>query len=61
MNVVAAGIVNIAVVAEAAKTIVPTSVPFFWVLKVVEAVAAIPAELWDPPSPTGKVTVLANT
>jgi len=61
MNAVAAGIANVAVVAEAAKTIVPTSVPFFWMLNVVEAVAAIPAEPWDPPSPTGKATVLANT
>ena len=42
-KLVAPPIVKLALVAPAAKTIVPTVDPFFWMAKLAEAVAAIPA------------------
>jgi hypothetical protein len=61
LNRVAEFIVNVAAAAEGAKTIVPTLAPFFWMLNVVVAVAAVEAVPRLPESPTGKVTGAANT
>jgi hypothetical protein len=61
LNKVAEVIVNVAAVADGAKTIVPTFAPFFWTLNVVDAVAAVAAVPWLPESPDGTVAGAANT
>ena len=61
LNKVAEVIVNVAAVADGAKTIVPTFAPFFWMLNVVDAVAAVAAVPWLPESPAGTVAAAANT
>ena len=48
LNKIAEFIVNVAAAADGAKTIVPTFVPFFWMLNVVDAVAAVAAVLRLP-------------
>ena len=61
LNKVAEVIVNVAAAADGAKTIVPIFAPFFWMLIVVDAVAAVAAVPRLPESPAGTVTGAANT
>ena len=61
LNKVAEFIVNVAAAADGAKTIVPTFAPFFWMLNIVVAVAAVEAVPRLPESPAGTVTGAANT
>jgi hypothetical protein len=61
LNKVAEVIVNVAAAADGAKAIVPTFAPFFWILNVVDAVAAAPAVPRLPESPAGTVAGAANT
>jgi hypothetical protein len=60
-NTVAEFIVNVAAVADGAKTIIPTPAPFFCILNVVDAVAAVAAVPRLPESPDGTVAGAANT
>ena len=61
LNKVAEVIVNVAAAADGAKTIVPTFAPFFWMLNVADAVAAVAAVPRLPESPAGTVAGAANT
>jgi hypothetical protein len=61
LNKVAEVIVNVAATADGANTIVPTLAPFFWILNVVDAAAAVAAVPRLPESAAGKVTGPANT
>jgi len=61
LNKVAEFIVNVAVAADAEKTIVPTFMLFFWMLNVVVAVAAVAALARLPENPAGMVTGAAKT
>ena len=61
LNKVAEAIVNVASAADGAKTIVPTFAPFFWMLNVADAVAAVAAVARLPDNPAGMVTGAANT
>jgi len=53
--------VNVAVAVDAAKTMVPTFMLFFWMLNVVVTVAAVAAVARLPDNPAGMVTGAANT
>ena len=61
LNKVAEFIVNVAVAADGAKTIVPISVPFLSMLNVVVTVAVVAAVPRLPESPAGRVIGAANT
>jgi hypothetical protein len=61
LNAVAELIVNVAVVAAGAKTMVPTFVLFFRMMNVVVAVAAVAAVPRLPASPAGRVAEAVNT
>ena len=61
LNTVAEFIVNVAAVADGAKAIVPTFVPFFWMVKIAVAVAAVAAVPRLPVSPAGTVTKATDT
>jgi hypothetical protein len=61
LNRVAVFIVNVAALAEGAKAIIPTFTPFFWMLNVAVAVAAVVAVPRLPESPTGRVAGAAKT
>jgi hypothetical protein len=61
VKIVAELMVNIAMAADAANVIVPTMVPFFWILNVLNALAADSAVPRLPEKPAGKVAGAANT
>jgi len=61
LNAVAELMVNVAAVAAAAKTMVPTFVLFFRMMNVVVAVAAVAAVPRLPARPAGTVAEAANT
>ena len=60
-NAVAVAIAKVAVVMPAANAIVPTAVPFWAIVKVADAVAAVPAFARLPVRPAGNVTAAAKT
>jgi len=59
-TLVAVAIVKVALVAPAAKSIVPTAAPFLAMAKLAAAVAAVPAVPKLPASPAGKVAGVAK-
>ena len=61
LNTAAELIANVAVVADGVKTIVPISPPFFWMIKVVAAVASVMALPRLPVRPAGTVVGPVNT